>query len=98
MKKGDYNAAVKAFGDVKSNNAALAQILTKDYSKAKATLAGVELLMPIHTICGLFGCSYQQRTNGCFQLEEIYQHGSSKAQQAATDLEFAKFDIASLVK
>ena len=42
MKKGDYNAAVKAFGDVKSNNAALAQILTKDYSKAKATLAGVE--------------------------------------------------------
>ena len=42
MKKGDYNAAVKAFGDVKSNNAALAQILVKDYSKAKATLAGVE--------------------------------------------------------
>ena len=38
LKKGDNAAAVRAFGDTKSNNAALAQILTKDYSKAKSTL------------------------------------------------------------
>ena len=38
---GDANAAVKAFGNAKTNNAALAQILSKDYSKAKSTLAGV---------------------------------------------------------
>ncbi len=38
---GDANAAVKAFGNAKTNNAALAQILAKDYSKAKSTLAGV---------------------------------------------------------
>ena len=32
MKQGDYNSAIRAFGDSKSNNAALAQILTKDYN------------------------------------------------------------------
>ena len=37
LKKGDNAAAARAFGDSKSNNAALAQILTKDYSKAKQT-------------------------------------------------------------
>lgn len=41
LKKGDNAAAVRAFGDTKSNNAALAQILTKDYSKAKSTLASI---------------------------------------------------------
>ena len=35
LKMGDNAAAVRAFGDTKSNNAALAQILVKDYSKAK---------------------------------------------------------------
>ena len=42
LKQGDAAAAVKAFGDTKSNNAALAQILTKDYSKAKSTLAAID--------------------------------------------------------
>ena len=42
LKQGDYNSAVRAFGDSKTNNAALAQILNKDYSKAKNTLAGVK--------------------------------------------------------
>ena len=41
MKQGDYNSAIRAFGDSKTNNAALAQILNKDYSKAKNTLSGV---------------------------------------------------------
>ena len=41
IKKGQYENAVKAFGNEKCNNAALAQILVKDYTKAKATLAAV---------------------------------------------------------
>ena len=32
---GQYERAVNAFGDTKTNSAALAQILTKDYNKAK---------------------------------------------------------------
>ncbi|WP_301707160.1 M48 family metallopeptidase, partial [uncultured Duncaniella sp.] len=41
LKLGDVKAANKAFGDDKSNNAALAQILDKDYNKAKSTLAAI---------------------------------------------------------
>ena len=41
LRQGDYQTAVKAFGNSKTNNAALAQILTKDYSGAQATLNAV---------------------------------------------------------
>ncbi|MDR1004315.1 MAG: tetratricopeptide repeat protein, partial [Prevotellaceae bacterium] len=39
--QGQYDRAVSAFGDAKTNSAALAQILAKDYNKAKNTLANV---------------------------------------------------------
>ena len=99
MKKGDYNAAVKAFGDVKSNNAALAQILTKDYSKAKATLAGVEAPNAnTYYLMAVLGARTNNEQMVVSNLKKSISMDSSKAQQAATDLEFAKFDIASLVK
>ena len=40
--QGQYERAVNAFGDAKTNSAALAQILAKDYSKAKNTLDAVQ--------------------------------------------------------
>ena len=99
MKKGDYTAAVKAFGDVKSNNAALAQILTKDYSKAKATLAGVEAPNAnTYYLMAVLGARTNNEQMVVSNLKKSISMDSSKAQQAATDLEFAKFDIASLVK
>ena len=42
IKQGQYDRAVQSFGDTKTNSAALAQILAKDYSKAKSTLEAVE--------------------------------------------------------
>ena len=42
IKQGQYQRAVNAFGDAKTNSAAQAQILAKDYNKAKATLQAVE--------------------------------------------------------
>ena len=40
--QGQYERAVNSFGDAKTNSAALAQILAKDYNKAKNTLANIE--------------------------------------------------------
>lgn len=40
--QGQYERAVSAFGETKSNAAALAQIMAEDYTAAKNTLAGVE--------------------------------------------------------
>ena len=39
--QGQYDRAVNAFGDTKTNSAALAQILAKDYNKAKSTLSSI---------------------------------------------------------
>lgn len=41
IEKGEYQKAVKAFGDNKSNNAALAQIMVKDYATAQNTLDAI---------------------------------------------------------
>lgn len=41
LEQGDYAKAVSSFGAAKTNNAALAQIMTKDYSKASQTLNAV---------------------------------------------------------
>ena len=41
LEQGEWAKAANSFGSVKSNNAALAQILTKDYSKASQTLNAV---------------------------------------------------------
>ena len=42
IKQGQYDRAVNAFGDAKTNSAAQAQILAKDYNKAKATLSAIK--------------------------------------------------------
>jgi len=41
LQKGDYNKAVQAFGNANTNNAAVAQILTKNYNKAQQILNAV---------------------------------------------------------
>jgi len=40
--QGNYNQAVSAFGNSRTNNAGLAQLLVRDYNKAKQTLETVE--------------------------------------------------------
>ena len=42
LAQGDLSKAVRSFGDSKTNNAALAQILSQDYSAAKSTLASIK--------------------------------------------------------
>ncbi|MBJ2183459.1 MAG: hypothetical protein JFR38_02985 [Muribaculaceae bacterium] len=94
LKQGDNAAAARAFGDSKSNNAALAQILTKDYSKAKSTLAAINnpdartfYLMAI--LGARTGNQQMLNTN----LKQAVRLDSSLATQAAKDLEFADFSL-----
>ncbi len=99
LKKGDYNQAVKSFDDAKSNNAALAQILVKDYSKAKNTLANIENPdADTYYLMALLGARTNNEQMVLSNLKKSISMDSSKAKQAATDLEFAKFAIDSLVK
>ena len=92
IKQGQYDRAVQAFGDTKTNSAALAQILAKDYNKAKNTLAAVknpdaytDYLMAI----------VGARTNNAdlvkSSMAKVAQKDAALAAKAQTDREFAKY-------
>ena len=92
LKEGEYNKATEAFGNLKSNNAALAQLLVKDYSKASQTLAAIP--NPDATTAYL-AAIVAARTNNfndvLTNLQTAIQRDKSMAQKAANDLEFAKY-------
>ena len=83
-----------ALGDTKSNNAALAQILTKDYSKAKSTLAAINNpdanTFYLMAILGARTGNQQMLTTN---LRQAVRLDSSLASKAAKDLEFADFSL-----
>ena len=101
--QGQYERAVNAFGDTKTNSAALAQILAKDYNKAKNTLAGIST-PDAYTdyLMAVLGA----RTNNTSMLTSSLKSAVAKnpalAKKAATDLEFAKYytnsDFMNIVK
>ena len=90
--QGNYNQAVGAFGNVKSNNAGLAQLLVRDYNKAKQTLETVE--NPDATTAYLLAV-IASRTNNfndvTANLRTAIGRDRSIATQALNDLEFAKY-------
>lgn len=92
IKQGQYDRAVQAFGDTKTNSAALAQILAKDYNKAKNTLTAVknpdaytDYLMAI----------VGARTNNAdlvkSSMAKVAQKDATLAAKAQNDREFAKY-------
>jgi hypothetical protein len=99
LKQGDNSAAVRAFGDSKSNNAALAQILTKDYTKAKSTLAGITNPdATTYYLSAVLGARTNNESMVTTNLRQAIKLDSSLAQKAANDLEFSNFNISSVVR
>ena len=98
MERGDYNAAVNAFGDAKSNNAALAQILTKDYSKARNTLAAIaQPDATTYYLMAVLGARTNNQQMVTSNMSQAISKDSSLRDKAANDLEFSKFDITSVL-
>ena len=101
--QGQYERAVNSFGDSKTNSAALAQILAKDYNKAKNTLANVER-PDAYTdyLMAVLGARTNNSSMVTSSLKSAVAKDSSLAKKAATDLEFAKFftnaDFMNIVK
>ncbi|MCD8264720.1 MAG: hypothetical protein LUD02_11720 [Tannerellaceae bacterium] len=103
LEQGEYAKAVNSFGSVKSNNAALAQILVKDYSKAQQTLNAVPNPDGITEYLKAIVAARTNDSNGVVNsLKAAIAKDPSLAKEAAIDLEFAKYstnsDFTSLVK
>ena len=92
IKQGQYQKAVNAFGNAATNSAAQAQILVKDYNKAKSTLESIKnpdaMTDYLMAIVGA-------RTNNASLVKSAMQRAVMKdpslAAKAATDREFAKY-------
>ncbi len=101
--QGQYDRAVNAFGDTKTNSAALAQILAKDYNKANTTLSNIE---DPDAYTDYLSAVLAARTNNSSSvissLKSAVAKDSTLASKAASDLEFSKYftdsDFLSIVK
>lgn len=95
---GDNTAAVKAFGNTKSNNAALAQLLTKDYSKAKSTLASITSPdATTYYLLAVLGARTNNDSMVTTNLRQAVKLDRKLADRARADLEFSNFNLGSIL-
>lgn len=92
IKKGQYDRAVEAFGETKSNSAALAQLLSGDYNKAKNTLEAVKNPDAYtYYLMAIVGA----RTNNAdlveTSMDKVKELDPALAAKAADDREFTKY-------
>lgn len=103
LEQGEWAKAANSFGSVKSNNAALAQILTKDYNRASQTLNAVPNADATTSYLKAIVAARTNDANGVVSnLKDAIAKDGSLKKEAAIDLEFAKYatnsDFAALVK
>lgn len=92
LEQGDYAKAVSSFGAAKTNNAALAQLMTKDYSKASQTLNAVTRPDAVTDYLKAVVAARTNDTDGVINnLKAAIGKKQSLAKEAANDLEFAKY-------
>ena len=97
IKQGQYQRAVNAFGDAKTNSAAQAQILAKDYNKAKATLQAIQDKDAMTDyLMAIVGARTNNESLVKSSIKSAIAKDASLATKAANDREFAKF--ASILK
>lgn len=89
---GDYKNAKKAYGDAKTNNAAIQQILNEDYAGATATLNAVQSPnATTYYLKAVVGARTNDRESVYSNLRTAVAKDASVKAKAAKDIEFAKF-------
>ena len=90
LSQGEYAKAQTAYGDYASNNAAVAQILNRDYSKALATLSAIA--KPDATteyLRAIIGARTNDSSAAIAALRRAIELDSTFTTRIANDLEFA---------
>lgn len=98
LKKGDNAAAARSLRGVNTNNAALAQILTKDYSTAKKTLAAItQPDATTYYLTAVLGARTNNENMIVSNLRQAIKLNSKMAERAANDMEFARFNLSGVL-
>ena len=91
-KKGDYEAAKKAYGNSATNNAAVQQILNEDYAAARQTLNNVkEPNATTAYLKAIVGARTNDKAAVYANLKSAIAQDAAFKERAAEDIEFAKF-------
>ena len=103
LKKGEYSKAVESFGDAKTDNAAVAQILTKNYSKAQQTLDAItNKTATTNYLAAIVAARTNNVAGVATNLRQAIQKDSSLKSYAISDIELARFianpDIANMLR
>lgn len=89
--RGNYAQAAQSLSDVKSNSAALAQILNKDYNAARQTLASVAHADALTAyLSAIVAARSNQAEEAVAALRKAISLDGTLAAKAARDLEFVK--------
>ena len=95
LNEGKVSNALSSLGNTKNNNTALAQILAKDYSAAKNTLAGIQTPNAnTYYLAAIVGARTNNENMVMTNLREAIKLDSSLAEKAKKDLEFASYNLA----
>ena len=89
---GNYSQAVQSFGNTQSNNAALAQILSKDYNKAQNTLNAIATPDAMTSyLKAVVGARINNLDTVVSNLKQAVTLNPALATKALQDIEFAKY-------
>ena len=94
LNEGQVSNAINSLGGAKNNNTALAQILAKDYSAAKNTLAAIQAPnATTYYLAAIVGARTNNENMVMTNLREAIKLDSSLAAKAKKDLEFASYNL-----
>ena len=97
LTQGEVNNALRSFGDVKTNNAALAQILSKDYNAARATLAAIPTPdATTYYLTAVLGARTHNENMVMSNLRQAIKLDNTLRSRAQKDLEFAEYNLSYL--
>ncbi len=97
LMQGETAKAVNAFGASKTNNAALAQILAKDYKAARTTLAAIPLPdATTYYLTAVLGARQKSEKMVMSNLRQAVRLEPSLLQRAKNDLEFSGYNLSYL--
>lgn len=97
LSQGEVGKAQTAFGDTKSNNAALAQILAKDYNSARNTLAAIQTPdATTYYLNAILGARTHNENMVLSNLRQAVKLDNTLRARALKDLEFNGYNLSSI--
>jgi len=97
LAQGDLQKAIRTFGDQKTNNAALAQILNKNYTEARDILGAIKTPdATTYYLSAVLGARTNNQNMVINNLRQAVKLDKNLLQRAQRDLEFAGYNLSML--